>query len=241
MAFNEPQVNPYDPTSPDYQPETLPSDEIIRRAIQAQMMGLRVCLPAQIVTVRGNQKVDVQTLLQSRYSDGTVVNIPAMQNVPVSMPMGADWSIKCPIAVGDIGLVIFCDRSLDVWLSGNGSIVDPQDSRQHDLSDPIFIPGLPTFTTQTTDSTTDMVLTNGAAVLRVQKAGKYKLSNAQNEVLATLVAISNDLKSLCQKLSNDTVTIASFGTPTPLANASQYASLATDLGTLITQLQGLQG
>lgn len=195
MTYLDPAVNPYDPSVQDFEPQTLPLDEIIRRAIKAQTMSLRVCLPAIVTQVNGNQKVNVQPALQVRYIDQNQgSNMPQVQNVPVSMPMGQNYSIKVPVAVGDTGYLIFADRSLDVWLAGSGAIVDPQDSRQHDLSDAIFVPGMVPFSKQTTDSTTDLVLTNGQSQIRIEANGKFQIKNNQNE----LIDLINQLLTILQ-------------------------------------------
>lgn len=59
-----------------------------------------------------------------------------------SVPSFVDLAL--PVAVGDTGLLIFSDRSLDVWLA-TGGIVDPGDDRRHALSDAVFVPGLRPF------------------------------------------------------------------------------------------------
>jgi hypothetical protein len=205
VTYLDPPVNPYDPSVQDFEPQTIPLDEIIRRAIKAQTLSLRVCLPCVVTQVNGNQSVNVQPTLQVRYLDqnqGT--NMPQVQNVPVSMPMGAGYSIKLPVAVGDTGYLIFADRSLDVWLAGSGAIVDPQDSRQHDISDGIFVPGLVPFANQTTDNTSDLVITNGQAKIKVQKAGTFQIENSQNELL-------NLLDQLLDTLINETYTLTMLG------------------------------
>ncbi len=230
MSFDDTYPNPYDPNSPDFQPETLPLDEIIRQAISDSTRKLRVWLPAQVTVVRGNQKVDIQPLLQTRYTDGTLVNLPPIQNVMVSMPIGAKYSIKLPVAVGDTGVALFCDRSLDVWASGSGGLVDPQDSRQHDLSDPIFIPGLVPFSGQGTDSTSDLVLTNGNAQVRLEQGGGFKIQNTSaNQELITI------LLSLLNVLTTNAFTLTMLG-PQPF-----IASTITALQQVQTNLQKLQG
>jgi hypothetical protein len=59
-----------------------------------------------------------------------------------SVPAGADLVV--PVEVGDTGLLVFADDSLDIWLS-KGGLVDPLDDRHHALSDAVFIPGLRPF------------------------------------------------------------------------------------------------
>lgn len=229
MSYQDPPVNPYDPGSQDFETQTLPLDEIIRRGIRAQMLNLKVCLPCKVTAVLGNQKVNVQPTLQVRYIDQNVgTNMPAIQNVPVSMPMGADYYIKLPVAVGDSGHIVCSDRSLDVWLAGSGEIVDPQDSRQHHLSDAIFVPGLVPFSKQTKDATTDLVVKNGSSEFRVQKNGKFQIKN-QNQELIDL------MDQLLDVLLNKTFTLTIFG-PQPFIDFTIQL-----LQQIRTKLQTLKG
>lgn len=203
MSYQDPPINPYDPNSQDFTPETKPLDKIISEAIESAFLMKNVWMPAKVVAVKGNQKVDIQILLQSRYMDGTIITPPPIQNVMVSMPMGADYSIKLPITVGDTGLAFFCDRSLDNW-SVQGGIVDPQDNRNHDISDPVFVPGLYPFNEQTEDDTTDLVMTNGDAKARLQKTGKFVFTNGSEELLQIL-------DDLLDTLINNTYTLTLIG------------------------------
>lgn len=238
--YTDPPVSPYDPSYPDYESQKRPLDQVIRDALFAHTLGIKVCLPAKVAQVMSNQVVNIQPTLQVRYieqSSGT--NLPILQNVPVSMPMGQGYSIKLPIAVGDTGYCIFSDRSLDAWLAGNGSVVDPQDARQHDISDAIFVPGLVPFSNQTNDSTTDLVITNGVANIHVEKAGKFKLQNSQNELMNLLVEITTEIQSLSQTLSTDTVNTI-YG-PTKLNAFATYSNIASQLNDLLSKLETLQG
>lgn len=237
--FNGVYVNPYDTNTQDFQPETKPIDEIMRMGIANALMKVRVMLPGSIVEVLGNQKATIQPVLQSRYTNGDVINLPPLQNVMVMMPMGADYSIKLPIAVGDTGTLIFCDRSLDVWSASDGEVVDPQDSRIHDLSDPIFIPGLVPFSMQTDDDTTDMVFTNGDAVLRIQKDGTLVFTNGENELMDLLVQITGQVHMLADTLSTDTVNTA-IG-PMQLNAFTTYAQIASTVDSLKSMLETLKG
>lgn len=173
--------NPYDPATPDLQPETPAHNTVLVEAIRAMLQTTRVCLPCQVMKVSGNQKVDIQPLLKQRYKDGTLVTLPQIQNVMVMMPMGANYSIKLPVAVGDTGIAIFCDRSLDNW-SVNGGTVDPEDIRIHDLSDPIFIPGLVPFSQQTQDGTTDLVITYQSAIIKISSNGHVLIQNPNGQI-----------------------------------------------------------
>ena len=70
--------------------------------------------------------------------------LPVIPSVPVCFPGSGAFRVTFPVAKGDTGLLVFCSRSIDRWLSEGGS-VDPQDDRTHDLSDAVFVPGLTDF------------------------------------------------------------------------------------------------
>ena len=239
MVYMDVNENPYDSSTQDLEPQTLPMDEVIRLAIQSATMSLRVMLPAVVLAVDSPGTVDVQPTLKSRYIDGTLKDLPAIKMVPVSMIQGAGYSIKVPVAVGDTGYLVFCDRSLDAWLAGSGGIVDPQDSRQHYIADAVFVPGLVTFSNQVTDSTTDLVITNGTSVIRLESAGKFKVTNGTNELLDLLSQITDQLHTLSETLSTDTVNTV-FG-PQQLLNFSTYQTVATQLEELKSKLDTLKG
>lgn len=238
-GYNQPNQSPFDSETPELEPQTLPMDEIIRQAIKSSMLLMHVMLPASVIKVNGNQSVDIQPLLKSRYIDGRVINRPPIKNVMVGMPMGADYSIKLPVAVGDTGYALFCDRSLANWSASDGGIIDPEGSRQHDLNDPIFVPGMVPFKNQTKDNTTDMVLTNGKMIIRVQKAGTILLTNGQNELMAVLDEFMQQVHTLSDTLSNDTVNTI-FG-PTKLNAFATYAAIATAIEALIVRFETLKG
>jgi hypothetical protein len=238
-TYNAPIENPYNPNFIDITQDNIPLDEIILRAIQTQLMKARVMLPAQVIAINSVQNVNVQPLLKTRYIDGQIKNLPPIQQVPVSMLMGSDYSIKLPIAVNDIGYVIFCDRSLDNYLAGTGQIVDPQASRAHDYADAVFVPGLVPFAKQLTDKTTDLVVTNGKAIFKFQKAGTFIATNSTNELMDLLVQITNQLEFLAQTLSNDTVNTI-YGL-SPLNSLATYANIKTTVDGLKARLTTLKG
>ena len=94
------------------------------------------------------QSADIEPLVHDTWEaeDGTSQTgpLPVIPSVPVCFPGSGGWRVTFPVAKGDTGLIIFCARSIDRWLSEGGS-VDPQDDRTHDLSDAVFIPGLTDF------------------------------------------------------------------------------------------------
>lgn len=252
---------PYNPFaanggSPNLETKTL--DVIIMKAIDAYMMDVHTCLPASILSVSGNNSVTVQPMLQRKYVNGNLVNLPAIQNVPVYVPRGNNYWIKLPIAQGDLGMILFSERSLDKWLknAGNGVPLDPMDNRKFDLSDAIFLPGLYPFSNQTPGNATDMVLHNGSAEFYLEQAGKFKITNGSVELLDELDQLAQQTGALTSQTTDIASALVAFGTGltvgTLAANAaalvaamtpilSQLATIASELSTIQTDIEALKG
>lgn len=250
MANYQTQDDPYSAKIQDLEPQTPPQDVVIANAIAAAMMQLNVWRPAQVTAVRTNQKVDIQTQLLARYVGQTNFFIPPqIQNVMVWMPQGLKYKEKYPISVGDTGLALFCDRSLDVWSHGDGGVVNPNDSRAHSYNDAIFIPGLNPFSKQYSDGTDDLVYANGddSAQLRLKQNGNILVGGKDADSPAVLGDVMVEgMDSLISSLNNliDAITInaANFilvtgapGGPSPLNPA--IAVVLTNVKVALAALQ----
>lgn len=246
MPYTAPPTSDQDPDLPNDDPGTMPFEDVIRQAIDARTLALRVSMPAKVVAVVGEQKVDIKPLLKTRPAAArAAIDQSIIQAVPVAMPMGANWFIKMPLAVGDVGLALFCDRSLDVFLASDGAdAVDPADARQHHMADAIFLPGLPTFSRQTQDGTPDLVLSNGengASQLRIRPDGKFQVKNQSQELLAIVYDVVGALSALAGDIGGLTaITLPSTaaGPPSPelitkmQAFVQRVNAIQTNLATL---------
>jgi hypothetical protein len=160
---------------------------------------------------------------------GRLVKIPAIQNAMVCMPMGASYSIKLPVKIGDLGIALFCERSLDNYThvsataQGNELFVDPADVRHHDMSDAIFIPGAYPFSKQTQDATDDLVLKNENAVLALGT----ELITLKNEV----TSLKTILTDLISGINGMTVTVPS--TPITVGVSGVPGGVQTEVDSLL--------
>lgn len=187
------------------QNETPTLEQILQDAIRAQLLDVHTCLPAKIETYDANtQKANVQVLLKRKYeADAEAINLPVINSVPVQWPSANQGKayIHLPIKAGDLGIVVFCERSIDLWLSGalgdpddivdpRGKIFDPQDPRIFDLSDAIFIPGVLPFVHSLQNVSPDnAIIQNDKFRIEIAPDGTISLEGKAEE----LVTIIDDL------------------------------------------------
>jgi hypothetical protein len=131
--------------------------EVLARARSAAAAGMFVALPGAVHKYDATtRKADVQVLVKNAYLDENDARQVESIGIVPSCPVHFPWGYSAPISDGTLvfggtlrpattGLLVFCDRSIDRWLSGNGQEVDPEIDHEHHLSDGVFQPGLFTF------------------------------------------------------------------------------------------------
>lgn len=228
----------FDPNLPDEIDQSPTLDEVIRIAVEEGGLRLRVCQPARVTEVTGEQEVTVQPLLKVLYPfESTPVDLTPILKVPVCMPGGAGWSIKMPVAVGDVGWIMVADRSIDAFMASAGTDpVDPADTRQHHIQDAIFFPGAFTTGAQTQDGTTDLVLTNGTSQLRVRSDGKFQVKNDAQELLNLVDQLLQQVTTLI----NTTAASSTAAGGGPLLNAAAFPPIAQAVAVIQTNLATLK-
>jgi hypothetical protein len=170
---------------------------IIREAIAAHLYDVHVCLPARVEKYdAGKQQADVKPLLKKRYKIDGDVELPVVTAVPVQWASAAGGAayLHLPLAKGDLGMLVFCERSLDAWLQGAGQIVSPDDPRHHHLSDGIFVPGLRPFGSPlSSTSAANAVLQNGQMRIEMSPDGKISIAGASKELLTIVDSVIDHL------------------------------------------------
>lgn len=204
--------------------------EVILQAVKARMIDLRVCLPAKIERYTpSEQKADITPLLRKKYKlDNAEVDMPVITNVPVQWPSAGRGSsfLHLPLKAGDLGMAIFCDRSLDLYLSGDGSKVTPNDVRMHNITDAIFIPGVLPFKVALEDIPADnAVLQNGSMRMEIDPSGKISFEGATKEFLTIMDSVIDHLIS-ARIVSGIGSTVFTEGT------IASFQSDKDDLGTI---------
>ena len=86
------------------------------------------------------QTADV-TVNYKRIVGQNIVEYPVLLKCPVIFLGGGDGSLTFKVVAGDTCLVLFNDRTLDLWWTQGGNVA-PDSERMHDLSDGIVIVGV---------------------------------------------------------------------------------------------------
>ena len=154
--------------------------KVLLEAIKAELFDVHTCLPARIEKYdEAEQRANVAPLLKKKYKfEDEPVDLPVIASVPVQWPSanGGAAFIHLPLKVGDFGIIVFSERSLDTWLAGEGDSVSPQDPRHHHLSDAVFIPGVLPFKKALSISDADsLFIKNGDAEIELTAGGNINI------------------------------------------------------------------
>jgi hypothetical protein len=124
--------------------------EAINTAVEMGLRNLSTMIPAKVVKwdadkQKANCQILIKQITEDEEGEREVASWPVVPDVPVHFMGAGDFRITFPVDVGTIGMLVFCCRSMDKWLAGDGKEVDPEFDHDHGLQDAVFVPGLRTF------------------------------------------------------------------------------------------------
>lgn len=202
-------------------------EDAILAVVESRLVGMHVVLPGRIEKYdRDTFKANVKPLLKKKYNDGTEQELPIIVNVPVVWPRTANFEMSAPMERGDGVLLIFCERSLDAWLS-KGGIVAPSDGRKFDLSDAIAIPGLYSFKQRALDSGDDVSIRYKKSSIRIKKDGGIEMGGDTDTLRAL---IDERLVNLFNAHTHPVPALGTSGPPTTPLVAASTSTITTKAG-----------
>jgi hypothetical protein len=179
--------------------------KFVLQAIRKEELELHVSVPGKIKDYdETTQRATVVPLLKKKWNDSssTLSDLPILNNVPVHCLSANNRKtfIHLPIKKGDLGMIMFCDRSIDNYLSSSpqeGEEVKPvyhNSPRHHDLSDAWFIPGVLPFKLALQNvSKDDIVIKNDKFIINIKPDGTITIDNGTNELIETLSTLIQNL------------------------------------------------
>ena len=178
-------------------------NDAIALATNYALTAIHTALPGSIISYDyTTQKAVIQPLLNKVWSDGTTTPMPVLENVPVIFPRAGGASLTFPVVEGDTCLLLFIERSIDLWLTQGGQ-VNPDDPRKFDLSDAVAIMGLFPFSESSEAiNNQDVLLTykNSSITIKesgdivINTSGKVAIGNSTTEVLDIISQLLADLQ-----------------------------------------------
>lgn len=209
---------------------TTPTD-IIRQAVDAKLCNVHTALPGIVVDYDPvTNKATIQPALNKNYSSG-VIPMPILENVPIMFPN----FIKFPVVEGDYVLLIFAERSLDLWLSVGGQVT-PTDPRKFDLSDAIAIPGLMPFVETFPDNNNaDFVLNYAGSSITIKENGDILIDTSNK------VAIGNSTSELLDLVSQLMTLLQGSAVMGPAFNGPLNPAFIANVALIQAELDAIKG
>lgn len=205
--------------------ETPSLAQVIKDAIEARLFDLHTCLPAKIVSYDANKmKASVQPVLQRSYSNGKLVTMPIINDVPVLMPRAGKAFVSLPLKAGDAVTLVFSERSLDKWKSV-GDVTSPDDPRKFHISDAYAFPGGYSFNSSAAADPNDVLVVNDKTEVRLKAGGKFAAKNLNTS--DELVDLVHQMATLLETTTTNTI----FG-PMKLNDFAQFGVIKTKLANL---------
>lgn len=199
--------------------------DAMRQAVLFQLYDVHTALPGTIISYESTlQKATIQPSLKKSYLDGTTQEMPILNNVPVIFPRAGGASLTFPVVQGDTCLLLFIERSTDLWKSVGG-VVAPDDPRKFDLSDAVAIMGLMPFSENSlSENNEDVLLTYKNSNIRIKSSGEIQIETAGK------IAIGSQTTEVLDLLSR---WLNVLGTQEPqLTQQTQYLSFKSEIDAL---------
>lgn len=196
---------------------------LLRTAIGFELSTIHTSIPGRVESYNSStQKASVKPLVKKKYKDGVVESLPVIVNVPIMFPRTSNSIISLPISKGDLVLIVFMERSIDQWLSSNGSDSLPGSNRKFDMSDAVAIPGLYPFGLSSDALPNSLLVKNGNMRVEINNSDKIAIGNNQEELLDLIEQILVGIEA---------ITITHEGVH-PINNIATFSLIRTALGTI---------
>ncbi len=197
-------------------------EEILNTAIKEQQKDIHTALPARVLKFdAAKQTVDVQITIKRRFTDKGDVFYPPLLEVPLQELRAGGFAITMPVSVGDTGLLVFIERSIDEW-QVNGAEQVPEDVRMHSVSDAVFFPTLHTDRNPIKNHSKNLEIRTESAngKISITPSGKIEIEKDGDKVLKT---VSDTLGVL--STTTVTITAGSSAGTYAIDTQSDFASL----------------
>ncbi|QGP52530.1 Mu-like prophage protein gp45 (plasmid) [Piscirickettsia salmonis] len=118
-------------------------EQVLHAALESRLCDVHTSIPGRIASYDATtQKANIQPVIKKKLRDGRAFSMPVITDIPVMFPSAGGGLLSFPAKQGDTGLLFFCERSIDQWMTGNNDEAEPLWNHKHNYTDAVFIPGL---------------------------------------------------------------------------------------------------
>lgn len=122
--------------------DVITSESITQKLITSALTSNSFIQPVTVVEVNVNEMtVHVKPLLLGITTDAQAIETSVIYNVPYIRTQSGDSAIIIDPSVGDIGLVLVCDKDISIIKKTKGEAA-PASLRVHSLSDSVYLCGM---------------------------------------------------------------------------------------------------
>lgn len=198
--------------------------DMFRNSVLSILNSVHTCLPGIVKSFDPTtNKAVIQPALNKAYVSGPM-EMPVLESVPVMFPKNMFF----PIVPGDYVLLLFAERSIDLWLSVGGQVT-PDDPRKFNLSDAIAIPGLVPFTGDfSVNNGEDYSISFGGSSISIKPNGDIMIKTANKVAIGNTTTEVLDILSQTLDLLATSIT-ASPGSPFIFSPQWQALKVQLDL------------
>lgn len=190
---------------------------------------LYIGIPVVITSTKDyetKQTVDVTPLINDEYRDDVIINAPTLRSIFVKIPNGGGFSIKLPIAVGDLATLHYCHRNITTFLDGTGAAVDTPIDMVADIKDCYVTHGFGTRSTNQNPSKTDLIISGPKTTITIKPDGTVETITTGTALLRASdgYTIDNDVLITGDLVVDKTITAPTVsGTSSLLAAGKEIA------------------
>jgi hypothetical protein len=166
--------------------ETPTAYQVLREVVESRLFDVHTALPGVVDKYDPAAKTaDIKPSLMRKYKDSGVTELPILIGVPICYFQTSNSIISVPLKQGDDVLILFSERSLDVWKSKEG-LVSPGDPRKHHLSDAVAIPMLKRPSKGLPAHADHVLVQHGDLEMLLHEDGKIEVKNSGFELVALM-------------------------------------------------------
>lgn len=179
-------------STPSINPADTSSEAGVLEFLQKKILSrIEKVAPAQVVEYdRTTNRATLQILPYELTTDGDKLTRPQLVNIPILTLSGGGFWFGFPVAIGDIGWIVACDRDISVFKQQLAEY-SPNTYRKHKYDDSFFIPDKINEYTIAEDDATAVLISSLDGTTRISiKDGQVTITTANVVVNSTATEVN---------------------------------------------------